>query len=260
MSAPRPGRAVDAAAFQDEAVAAAYRQRPPYPEALIARLADAVVGQPRRVLDLGCGTGDISLPLAPYVDHIDAVDISKEMIAAGRARAGGDSPTIAWHVSPAEDFVLAPPYGSAIAAESLGWLDMATLLPRLAAALTPGATLAFVSREERAPWDEAFFKVIPEYSMSLSYAPRDLVAEIEAAGLGRARSRETIGPEPFTQSVDDYVELQHSRSAFALHRMAPERAAEFDTLVREIVGPYATEGQITYQFSAPVVFLELAGE
>jgi hypothetical protein len=136
-------------------------------------------------------------------------------------------------------------------------MDLPLLLPRLAAVLAPGGLVAFVSREERAPWDEAFYKIIPEYSMSRSYAPRDLVAEIEAAGLGQRAGALTFGPEPFTQSADDYIELQHSRSAFALHRMEASRAAEFDRLVREILAPHARDGMVTYQFSAPVVFLYL---
>jgi hypothetical protein len=41
--------------------------------------------------------------------------------------------------------------------------------------------------------------------------------------------------------------------------MDASRAAEFDRLVQEILEPHADDGLVTYQFSAPVVFLDLSG-
>jgi SAM-dependent methyltransferase len=219
----RARRLLDAGAFQDADVAAAYRHRPPYPDALVRALAGAVVGSPRRVLDLGCGPGDISRPLSSYVDHIDAVDISREMLEAGRSASGGDSAKIIWHQSTAEDFEIRGRYGLVVAAESLHWMDLPLLLPRLAAGLEQGATLAFVSREERAPWDEAFYKVIPEYSMSASYAPRDLVAEIEAAGLGARAGALTFGLS-FSRSPSTTTSIFSTRAA-PLHCIAWMRRA-----------------------------------
>lgn len=40
------------------------------------------------VLELACGTGQLSLPLAPYVQHWQATDLSSEMVARAKARAG----------------------------------------------------------------------------------------------------------------------------------------------------------------------------
>ena len=41
-----------------------------------------------RVLEVGCGTGTTALRLAPHVGHIHATDISSEMIAIAREKAG----------------------------------------------------------------------------------------------------------------------------------------------------------------------------
>src|SRR5207237_1117857 len=70
-------------------VVAAYPARPPYPESAIRLLAELAVDQPRRVLDIGCGTGDISRRLAQLVECVDAVDASERMLAAGRRACGG---------------------------------------------------------------------------------------------------------------------------------------------------------------------------
>lgn len=57
------------------------RFRPGYPEELIRRLAErARLGPDSRVLDLGCGTGQVSVPLAAYAGEVVAVDPEQEML------------------------------------------------------------------------------------------------------------------------------------------------------------------------------------
>jgi ubiquinone/menaquinone biosynthesis C-methylase UbiE len=40
-----------------------------------------------RILEFGCGTGATAVNHAPYVQHIDAIDISEKMLEIGRGRA-----------------------------------------------------------------------------------------------------------------------------------------------------------------------------
>ena len=40
-----------------------------------------------RVLEFGCGTGSTAIHHAPHVQHIDAIDISENMLEIGRQRA-----------------------------------------------------------------------------------------------------------------------------------------------------------------------------
>src|SRR5436309_15943530 len=91
-----------AAQFGDAAVVAAYQHRPPYPDAVFDLLAGLIAGEPRVVLDLGCGTGDVARPLAPRVARVDAVDIAPAMLAQGRALPGGDHPHLRWILGSAE--------------------------------------------------------------------------------------------------------------------------------------------------------------
>lgn len=56
--------------------------RPPYPEALIDYLAQALAASPgRKVADIGCGTGIFTRQLAPRADHIYAIEPNQEMAA-----------------------------------------------------------------------------------------------------------------------------------------------------------------------------------
>ncbi len=42
-----------------------------------------------RILEFGCGTGTTAVHHAPYVQHIDAIDISENMLQIGRGKASG---------------------------------------------------------------------------------------------------------------------------------------------------------------------------
>jgi SAM-dependent methyltransferase len=74
--------------------AAYYRRfRPPYPEALVANIvAVAGSGGRGRLLDLGCGTGQLAVPLSRHFRDVVAVDAEEEMVLDGHeGRGDGDA-------------------------------------------------------------------------------------------------------------------------------------------------------------------------
>src|SRR5215470_16663292 len=96
--------------FKDSDVIAAYPSRPPYARTVIEFLSELTTDHSRRVLDIGCGTGDITRPLAMLVDHVDAVDFSAGMIGIGRDLPGGTASNVRWIIGKLEDVSLDPPY------------------------------------------------------------------------------------------------------------------------------------------------------
>jgi SAM-dependent methyltransferase len=224
-------------AFRQPSVIAAYKYRPAYPAETFEFLETLLApGAPRRVLDMGCGTGLITLPLAVRVDSVDAVDISAGMIAEGKAAPGGDRANIAWIVSPAETAPLSPPYALATAGDSLGWMDWAIVLPRLADALAPGAMLAILNcRPLAPPWQEELLKLIPRYSTNQNFKAVNVPAELVARGVFDLKGRHTTGSATSTQSIDDYIESFHGRAGFAREWMTPESAAAFDDALRALI-------------------------
>lgn len=247
--------AEDAAAFKDEAVATAYQKRPPYPRELIDLMAELAVDTPRVVLDLGCGSGDLARPLAPLVEEVHAVDFSLAMLAAGKQLPGGAARNLRWYCAAAENFAYPAVYSLAVAGESLHWMDQAVVLARLKASLSPRGRLVVVVRLEDAPWQDRYNEIARTYSVKRrNYVARDLPTELERCGLFRVEERRVMPPVPFTQSVEDYVELQHSRSSFARHRMSREAAAQFDETLREAIARFATGGSVTYDFSVDVAW------
>jgi len=109
--------------FQDPSVVDAYQHRPPYPDETFDILANLIHSTPRRVLDVGCGRGEIARPLAALVEQVDAVDASLAMIEQGKQQPNGNHPHLRWIHSKVEDAELEPPYALITAGASLHWFD-----------------------------------------------------------------------------------------------------------------------------------------
>jgi len=239
---PKPGGLGPeyAAQFDDESVVAAYDARPPYPDSLLPLITEAA-GVPRpRILDLGCGTGELARRLAPHAGTVVAVDRSPRMIAAAKRLPGGDTPALAWVVGDVETAPFSGPFDLALAAESFHWFDWARACARIAAAVRTRRLLIVEGRYEvDAPWSDALAALIAADSTNREFEPYDLVEALVSRGLLVIETRRRLGPERFTQSVDAYVRSIHSRNGFSLDRMPPASARAFDAGVRDLVAPHA---------------------
>jgi len=86
------------------------RYRVPYPGELFEAMRDQTrLSGEGRLLDLGCGTGEIALRMSRFFRDVWAVDVEPEMIAHGRAKAERlGVANVRWMVGRAEE-VEAPP-------------------------------------------------------------------------------------------------------------------------------------------------------
>lgn len=255
--APKPkGLAPEyGAQFRDESVADAYPTRPPYPAEVFDVLAGLARDEPRAVLDLGCGTGDIARPLAPRVDHVDAVDPSPAMLARGRAFPGGDHPHLHWVCATAEEYTYPALYALVVAAESLHWMDWGVVLPRIGRALSPRGHLALVVDRGfvGVPWAAGLGPLIDAYSTNRDFVPYDLIGELTGRSLFAVKGRLRTTPVPFAQPVAAYVESWHSRNGLSRERMGT-RAAEFDAHLTALVRPYAVADRLSFRLVADIVW------
>lgn len=245
-----------ASQFDDESVALAYHTRPPYVPETFAILAGLLAPGPRLVLDLGCGTGDAALGIAPYADRVDAVDPSPAMLRVARGRPGADDPRLRWIQASAEAFRAGTSYSLIVAAESLHWTQWELVLPSLARALRPGAFLALVSGRELidVPWSGELAGLIPRYSTNREYRPYDLVAELTQRGLFLEAGRRSTEPVAFAQTLEDYVLSFHTRNGFSRERMTRQGAREFDEALARIVEPHLRDGRVHGRNRALVVW------
>jgi SAM-dependent methyltransferase len=96
-----------------------------------------------RVLEVGCGAGDLAAVLAGRAASVDAVDRSPEMVALARARVPSNVRVVR---ADALDLALPPGgYDAVVSSAVLHHVPLAEALRHLSAAVRPGGVLAAVA-------------------------------------------------------------------------------------------------------------------
>jgi SAM-dependent methyltransferase len=121
--------------------AAAYAAyRPTYPAALIDFLADAA-SSASLAIDCGCGTGQLSVPLAARFDRIAAVDASAAQIASATAH-----PRVQYRVAPAESTGERDHSANLVTvAQAAHWLELDRFYHEARRVIRPGGVLALIT-------------------------------------------------------------------------------------------------------------------
>ena len=232
------------------------RARPAYPEALFVDLAqEAQLAPGSRVLEIGPGTGQATVPLAAMGCQVVAVELSPELAAVARRNLSAypnasviEGSFEAWE---------APPqlFDAVVAATAFHWIDPAVRLAKTAALLRPGGTLAVIDTEHVAG-ESDFFDASqrcyerwdPATKPGLRLAPAAQVGrewkEIEDAELFRP-----LGSRRYEWGVKystaEYLELLSTYSGHIA--LADEaRAGLFGCLAALIDGSY--DGAVTKRY------------
>ena len=233
------------AQFQDLSIVEAYPNRPPYPLETFEILTALIQDEPRAVLDIGCGTGDIARLLVNLVERVDAVDISQPMLTKGRQLPNGDNVRLRWICSSVEEATLASSYALITAGESLHWMEWQIVLPRFRQLLTSHGYLAIVGRAEQPiPWRDELFKLLAEFTTNKDYQPYNVVDELEKRQLFRRMGQRQTSPTPFSQSIPAYIEAIHSRNGFSRERMTPTAVATFDAQYHALLKQHCPDGYV----------------
>lgn len=235
-----------ATAFDDHDVARAYAHRPPYPPAMY----DFLLRLPlhcNRALDLGCGPGKIAHGLAPHFEHVDAVDSSLPML---RLADDGRHPNISWIHAPAESAPLAHSYDLITAGASIHWMDHAVLFPRLADVLAEGGAMAVLGGDdaEDPPWEPAMQEFNRRWVEQLggTYDHQAYRHALSAYRRWMTIVGQRMFDAPVRQTIDQYLESQHSRATWSRANLGAENLPQFDAELREILAPYAEGDAIHY--------------
>lgn len=249
---PRPPHLNEegALAFSVPSVVEAYHHRPSYPLAVASFLAGLCAPDQASVIELGCGTGELTRALVPLVEQITAVDISAPMLARAQRMPGGDHPRIRWHLGQAEEFPVGP-YGLAVAGDSLHWMDWDVLLPRLAREVSPPRLAILTVSIVEEPWADSIATIARRYSPVRDWQPYNAVDLVTARGLFRATDEQRFR-EHVSQPVAEYIESFHARASFVRERM--DRAEEFDQAVETLVKPYAVDGLLELLVEARITW------
>ncbi|MEZ4520616.1 MAG: class I SAM-dependent methyltransferase [Thermomicrobiales bacterium] len=235
-------------------MARAYVHRPPYPEELYAFLA-SLPSRRRVALDLGCGPGKIARRLAVDFARVDAVDPSLAML---RVADDGRQSNINWIHGSAESVGLTGMYDLITAGASVHWMDHEIVFPRMARVLAPGGFLAVIDGDEArdAPWQSEWAGFLRHWlgRLGRAYDPgghREWMSEfqpwMDVAG------RRTFDCR-FSQTVDGFIECQHSRSTWSRANLGPDLTLAFDADLRDLLSPHAVDDVVTYWIRTELVW------
>jgi ubiquinone/menaquinone biosynthesis C-methylase UbiE len=133
-----------------DSVAELYQaSRPGYPSDIVEfAVATAAVGAGSEVLEVGCGTGQLTESLARYGFRLTAIDIGSSMINAARRRLDGSA--VSFQVASFEDFAAAgASFDLIISGTAFHWIDPEVMFQKPARLLRPGGWLALLETGER---------------------------------------------------------------------------------------------------------------
>ena len=164
------------------------RARPDYPGSLVdAACSAAGLTSGSHVVEVGCGTGKLTVALAERGLRIEAVDPGGELVGIAKRRVG--SASVRFHVTRFEDVALPEAAFEAVfSAAAFHWVDPAIGWSKVARLLKPGGVLALLGHTGgpnllRLPAGLAAWReVVPEVA---TWRPRD--AETLWAGVDARR-------------------------------------------------------------------------
>jgi ubiquinone/menaquinone biosynthesis C-methylase UbiE len=154
-----------------------------------------------RVLDLGCGTGQIAIPISPFVKEVVAMDPEPEMIEEGKEQAGlTNVKNIVWIEGGSEDLTSLRDKLGVFKLVAMGtsfhWMDRAKTLDILHEMITPGGGIAIV-------WNTSTWSEYPEYQKEWQAAAKAIIrkwlGEKRRAGSGYFE----VVPKRFEDSISE---------------------------------------------------------
>jgi trans-aconitate methyltransferase len=225
-----------------------YRQyRPGIPES-VADVLDAAVerSSPRRLLDVGTGTGLVVESLLGRFDDIIAIDNDPDMLAAAEAAlrpALPDGANLVLGQTAAEDFTPPPGWKADLVTicRAFHWLDQPAVLAQLDSQVAPSGAVAIFG-------DNSFWVATSEWKTAVRSVIQDFLGEQRRAGTGTfnhhdrpyseimqespfSRVEEVVVPVQRTWTADSILGYLYSTS-FAAPHLFGERLDEFDTTAR----------------------------
>lgn len=119
-----------------------------YPTEIVdAIFTTAAIGRGAAVLEIGCGTGQLTRQLAGRALNLTAIDIGAAMTETARRNVA--DPKARFQVCSFEDFTGSGPFDLIVSATAFHWIDPAIGLAKAARLLRPGGWLALLTTGER---------------------------------------------------------------------------------------------------------------
>lgn len=234
-------------------VAGLYHQyRRGYPPAVIDTLA-GTFGLTRDdiVIDLGCGTGQLTLPIASRVRAVVGIDPEPDMLARARQAAAEHGVTnVTWLLGADTDMpALATLLGGQLAGavtigQALHWMNYRDLFATLTPLLRPGGGVAVITNGtplwlQDSPWSHALRRFLEQRLATTLSNP----CGTDEASQQRYRDTMTTAGFRVTEASFEYTgELDLDQLVGSLYSAMPlpppDQRAAFTSQVRRALGPH----------------------
>jgi ubiquinone/menaquinone biosynthesis C-methylase UbiE len=245
MSEPllfEPGRFCTAAAH--------YRAgRRPYPPVLIRRVAEATaLNEQHRVLDLGCGPGNLAIGFGYFAGEVVGLDPAPEMVAAAVAAAQGLTPNVSFRQGSSYELGLELGcFRLVTMGRSFHWMDRAQTLRSLDQIVQTGGALALFGEAHPDSPENGWLKEWEE--ITDRYAATDPLQERRQAGTW-ATDETVLLASPFPHmekiilTIRDVVCTESLIERALSHRIdkQPDRLVQD---LREVLERIAPDGSVT---------------
>ncbi len=244
------------------------RYRRDVPAALVDGVVGAIgLGEMDVALDLGCGTGQLTVPLSRRARAVLALDPEPDMLAGLQARvaAAGIENVVCMLAGDRELTAVGAFIGSLAivgVANALHWMDTEQVFRRSRELLRAGGGLVVISQGppmwlQDSDWSQELRAFLEDWtgesaggSCGTDRATLDQrVGELTGLGYEHVEVME----HPYTAEVDlDYI-AGHLQSAMPESALPTECRGEFDVLLRDALQPHVDTGPLTEQIDATAV-------
>jgi len=196
--------------------------RPKFPEALFQfleeRLGLNAKCKSEKLLDLGCGTGQLAIPLSRYFNEVIAVDPSSDMLSEAKIAAEkADCFNICWIESCAEDLPeTLGKFELITIANAFHWMDHEMVVPWILRHLQNNGFLVLAGSYKSfwqggADWQKVLFKIVDEW-------------------FGQEKERIMGYVQKYKFPWEDKLS-QYSFSSINVHKLAEERTWSIEKLI-----------------------------
>ncbi|MEV6302114.1 class I SAM-dependent methyltransferase [Actinoplanes sp. NPDC051861] len=220
------------------------RGRLPYASGFERVLADRFSG---RLLDVGCGPGQVTAALAPYFDEVIGVDPDPGMLEVAR---GHGLPNARWVRARAEDLPAGlGEFEVVVFAGSFHWMDRSRVAATVMSMLVPGGGFVHIADKKDEPGSStvpyaAIAELVRRYLGPVRRAGQGRIAGgqtpdreelvIEGAGFVDLERHVVPAGQVMQRSADDVVAWTFSQSSSAPHLFG-DRVAAFEHELREVL-------------------------
>jgi ubiquinone/menaquinone biosynthesis C-methylase UbiE len=240
------------------------RYRPIYPPELFDHLVhrhQLSIGQP--VVDLGCGTGRIAIPLAKRGLNVLAIDPSIEMMEEGQRTMAGEetSGDVRWIQGKGE--ILSELIGEEVAAVTIGqafhWMDQSVVLQQCAKLMQEHGGVSVISggmhmwNVSESQWCVVVKETIQEFLGEQRRAGSGVYQQPDEPFESSLCHSAFKNVEPWSikvsndRTLDEVVGLLYSTSWGSPHLLG-DRKDEFDRTLRQRLTAIAPDGRFTEHY------------